>query len=251
MPTADEMLAEALRQRTRFGRLVHLPECASTQDVAAADRLADDAVFWADHQTRGRGRQARAWDDEAGRDLAVTLRVHARLQHALALPASVPVAVAEVLEPALGRPVQVKWPNDVFLDGRKLGGVLIDASGARPDVFLIGIGINVNRRRFPPPLDAIATSLALATGREFDRHDLLLAVASRLHAAVAALEHGEFDGLLAAFRNHLGLMGQEVIVLAGGETAGRLVHLDFERLELAGGRSFPLGLVQGIRRAGR
>jgi BirA family biotin operon repressor/biotin-[acetyl-CoA-carboxylase] ligase len=146
--------------------------------------------------------------------------------------------------------VQVKWPNDVFLDGRKLGGVLIDAGAARPDVYHVGIGINVNRRRFPPALQDLATSLALATGREFDRHELLLALAVHVHEATAAIERGDLDALLAAFRARLGLMGKAVVVRANGETAGTLVQLDFERLGLADGRSFPLGLVQGIRPAG-
>ncbi len=121
-----------LRTRTRFRHLQHVASCPSTQELAtAAPRDAhgrfQDAVFWADHQTRGRGRQQREWHDEPAADLAVTFRVHAALPTPLALAAAVPVAVALACEPLAGTALRFKWPNDVFLHGRKLSGVLIDA----------------------------------------------------------------------------------------------------------------------------
>jgi BirA family biotin operon repressor/biotin-[acetyl-CoA-carboxylase] ligase len=235
-----------LHERTRFGRLVHVRSCGSTQDLAASD-AGGDAVFWADHQTAGRGRQNREWHDEPGADLCATFRVCAVLPSPLALPAALPVAVVQAVEPLVGRELRIKWPNDVFLDGRKLCGVLIDAGVGRPDTYLCGVGINCNRVRFPPDLEASATSLAVATGREVDRGGLLVALGERLSAVVDALLERRHDDLVAVFRARLGLVGRRVQVEAGDVSEGTLTDLDFARLVLDGSRELPLGIVRAIR----
>lgn len=245
----DSRLEKLLRERTRFQRLVHVPTCSSTQDLAAADPGGDDAVFWADHQTRGRGRQQHEWHDEPGADLAATFRLRARLPEPLALPAAVPVAVLLALEPSLPAHLRLKWPNDLFHDDRKLCGVLIDAGVGNPDTYLIGIGVNVNRTRFPPDLEARATSLALCSGRMHDRGALLLAIAAQLDAAVTALLQQRPEPLETVFRQRLGLMQREVLVRAGGDHRGRLMALDFRRLVLAPDRALPLGAVTAIASA--
>lgn len=238
-----------LRERTRFPRLVHAVSCTSTQDLAAADAEAGDAVFVADHQTRGRGRLQREWHDEPGQDLAVTLRVRTRLPHPAALPAALPVAVLQACEPFAGRALRIKWPNDVFLDGRKLAGVLVDAGVGTRDTYLIGIGVNANRVRFPPDLEATACSLALATGHEVDRGALLLALCERVDAALRDLEQERLAALEHTFRERLGLVGQRVRVDAGERHEGTLTALDFARLELDGRTALPLAIVRSIQRA--
>lgn len=245
----DHRLEALLRERTRFRKLVHQVSCSSTQDLAAQQPGAGDAVFWSDHQTLGRGRMQREWHDEPGRDLAVTLRVTTALPNPTALPAALPVAVLQACEPFAGRPLRIKWPNDVFLDGRKLAGVLIDAGVGGRDTYLIGVGVNCNRVRFPPDLESIACSLATATGREVDRHDLLQQLAERVHSVIADLEAGRQAPLEALFRDRLGLFGQRVRVDAGRLHEGVLVALDFERLQLEGAVPLPLATVRGIQRA--
>lgn len=239
-----------LQQRTRFRRLVHVASCTSTQDLAAAAPRDGDAIFRADHQTKGRGRQAREWHDEPGLDLAVTFRVTISLPQPLALPAALPVAVLQACEPLAGRPLRIKWPNDLFLDGRKLSGVLIDAGVGGPDTYLIGIGINCNRTRFPRDLEAIACSLATATGHEVDRDALLLTLAERIDAMLVDLQARRHERLEALFRERLGFVGKPVVIDAGAQHTGELRGIDFQRLELDGGRTFPLAIVRAIRAAG-
>lgn len=248
MPS-DPQIETLLAARTRFRRLLHLPSCPSTQDVAAAEPRDGDLVVWADHQTAGRGRQQRRWDDQPGTDLAITLRTTVKLPEPLALPAALPVAVLRAVEPLASRKLRVKWPNDLFLDGRKLCGVLIDVGQAGPDTYLIGIGVNCNRVRFPPELEAIATSLALATGHEVDRSALLLAIAEQVDAMLTALQQGQLDELEALFRDRLGLLGRRVVVDAPTPATGELTHLDFAELTLDGTRHWPLAIVRGIRPA--
>jgi biotin-[acetyl-CoA-carboxylase] ligase BirA-like protein len=247
--TPDEVVAGVLQGTTRFQRLVHVSSCSSTQDLAAAPPHDGDAVFWSDHQTRGRGRQHRAWHDEPAADLAITLRVTLPLPQPMALPAALPVAVCEALETYAGRALRVKWPNDVFCDGRKLCGVLIDAGQAGKDTWLIGVGVNCNRTRFPPELASIATSLALVGGRSVDRGALLLGIAQRVDALLRDLAHDRLERLAAEFRDRLGLMGKQVVVDVGAAHAGTLVAVDFEHVTLDGARTFPLGHVRSLRPA--
>lgn len=243
----DAVVAALLQGTTRFRRCVHVPVCGSTQDLAAAPPADGDAVFWADHQTHGRGRQQRSWHDEPGADLAVTFRATAALPRPIALAAALPIVVAEAVEPLIGRALRVKWPNDVFLDGRKLAGVLVDSGMAGRDTWLIGVGINCNRTRFPPELEAIAMSIAGACGRYVDRGMLLVALAQRLDAALHAIAAGRLDRLTAAFRDRLGLLGRRVAIDVGGEQLGVLADVDFDALTLADGRTFALAHVRGLR----
>jgi len=224
--------------------------CSSTQDLAGDDATTGDAVFWADHQTRGRGRQRREWHDEPGRDLAVTFRVRAKLPRPLALPAAAPVAVVLACEPLAHRELRIKWPNDVFLDGRKLAGVLIDAGVGGPDGYLIGVGINCNRVRFPRDLEATATSLANATGHEVDRAALLIGLAVQLDTVLTALEQDRLASLEAVFKNRLGLFGKRVTVEAAEVHEGVLTGIDFAELVIDDTRVLPLGVVRSIRPEG-
>jgi BirA family biotin operon repressor/biotin-[acetyl-CoA-carboxylase] ligase len=251
MPSArDEALCARLAAATQFHRLVHVAQCPSTQDLAAADPGADPAIFWADHQTAGRGRQQRPWHDAPGADLLATFRVRPRLPVPMALPVAVPLCVVEAVEPLLagtGRALRLKWPNDVLVDGRKLAGVLIDADSGHAGRFLIGLGINVNGTALPAELQAVATSLRLLTGRMHDRAELLLALATGLDRALRALADGELAPFEQRFRASLGLMGRRVVVRAGDVVRGRLEALGFDGLRLDDGRTFPLGQVQELR----
>lgn len=250
-PLEPDQLDRLLRERTRFGANRFEPSCASTQDLAQAAANGrtppPDGVVWTDHQTLGRGRQQRSWLDEPGADVAATFRFTRVLPRDFALPACTPVVVAAACEALVGRPVRIKWPNDVFLDGRKLSGVLIDAGVGGPDTYLVGIGINANRTRFPRELDGIATSLALQTGHTVDRNTLIFDLALRLEDMLDTLESGQTGSLLEEFRRRLGLWQRPVVVTHNRSERGILTGLDFRELELDGNRRVPLGLVQGLR----
>lgn len=247
----DQQLLDALRANTRFARLVHHHECPSTQDLAAQDPLPGNSVHWADHQTRGRGRSDHVWQDEPGLDLAVTFRIEGFVPATpLALPVAVPLAVAQVVEPHVHDQVRIKWPNDILVGGRKVCGVLIDSLGGPAGTWLLGIGLNVNRVRFPPELEQLATSLALAGGRELDRHELLLAMARSLDRVLEVATGTGVETLLPGYRRMLGLQGREVAVVThAGPARGVLDQLDFESLTFADGRRFSLGAVVSLRDA--
>jgi BirA family transcriptional regulator, biotin operon repressor / biotin---[acetyl-CoA-carboxylase] ligase len=111
-------------------RFVHLESVGSTQDVARDMPIG--SVVLADHQTHGRGRLSHRWESPPGAALLVSFVLAPNSLLSLAAG----VATAE----ACGRGVRLKWPNDLLLDGRKVGGILVEAS---PSKAICGIGVNL------------------------------------------------------------------------------------------------------------
>jgi BirA family biotin operon repressor/biotin-[acetyl-CoA-carboxylase] ligase len=190
--------------------LVVQEETSSTNDDAkrgAREGAPHGAVWLADAQTRGRGRQGHSWISPRGENLlfSIVLRVDcppARVPTlALAVGLAIRDAVADAIRP-LGRAddVLVKWPNDVVVrarDGarpRKIAGVLLESSvvGGSVEYVVAGVGINVHTREFPPELSEIATSLALEGVAAPDRAAVLADVLARIDQDV---EHVANHGL--------------------------------------------------------
>lgn len=175
----------------RYGRSLDVrAETGSTNDdarEAAAEGAPDGHVVVADRQRAGRGARGRSWDSPGGTDLYVSIVARVPLSPARLPPLTLAVGlgVAEAVRAsAPDADVDIKWPNDVRLGGRKCAGILIEtvSSGGRIESAVIGIGLDVNRREFDPGLEA--SSLALAIGRSLDRADVLAAVLGRVEAEV-------------------------------------------------------------------
>lgn len=127
------------------------------------------SVVVADEQTAGIGRHGHSWNSEkdTGLYVSMVLETHPVLTLALGLAAQSALRKVTSLE------CDIRWPNDLMLSGRKLGGILVQLHEGRA---VAGIGINIGQRRFPDDLAAIATSLFIETGLEFRRDDLLNAL---------------------------------------------------------------------------
>ena len=191
---------------------MHLDETASTNDRGSELALAGaphGTVVIAERQTAGRGRQGRTWTAPPGR--ALTLSVLARIEAARMelLPLAVALAVCEACEQAAPVRCEVKWPNDVWIDGRKVAGILIEA---RPQDgwAIVGIGLNVDTAQedFPDELRETATSLRIATGGAVEREPVLDALLDRLAAWMDEL--GKSDRVTTAFRERDALYGKTI-----------------------------------------
>lgn len=168
--------------------------CGSTNAEAlglAAHGAPEWTVVVADSQTGGRGRLGRAWFSPPGVNLHVSVllrpEVPAAVVPRLSLVAA--VALAEAVEGCVPElQPELKWPNDLLVDGRKVAGALaeleMEAEGAYHVVLGIGINVNVRADDIPHELRHRATSLAVAAGRDVDRETLLLRLLDRLHAGV-------------------------------------------------------------------
>lgn len=185
--------AELSSSGTRLGRPLFLfEETESTNDDAkraARSKMEEGAAFVANLQTRGRGRRGHAWYSPPGDSLYVSFLLRPRL-----VPRKIPplalasgLAVVDAVAPLVGRDrLRIKWPNDVLLDEKKLGGVLIEASiaGDSVDAVIVGIGLNVHTKSFPPELSSLATSLAIAGAEALDRSTLFISLCRALEARI-------------------------------------------------------------------
>ncbi|MFO0893751.1 MAG: biotin--[acetyl-CoA-carboxylase] ligase [Phycisphaerales bacterium] len=150
-------------------------ETASTQDLARERGPTAGDVVAAWRQTGGRGRLGRRWSDTGEEGVAVTFVVEAPAPELLAAILAVAAceAVESVLQAGSPRP-GIKWPNDLWVDGRKLAGILVEQQGA---LAACGIGVNVRQRSFEPGLATRATSLAMMSPHTApDRLEVLVAL---------------------------------------------------------------------------
>jgi BirA family biotin operon repressor/biotin-[acetyl-CoA-carboxylase] ligase len=165
----------------------------------------------ADEQTAGRGRRGHAWHSPPGSGLYVSVvlapaRAGTGASRAtLLLTLSVGVALAEAIDTATGLPVQLKWPNDVYVGRRKLAGILAEAAEdhrRRPakQFIIVGYGLNVAATAYPPDLRDRATSLEVELGRPADRSQLLVETLAALARRYDDLLEGRFDAILDAWR---------------------------------------------------
>lgn len=195
-------------------RVVTLDETASTNDDARAlgrDGAPHLSVVVANAQTRGRGRLDRAWFAEPGEALLASwvVRPAMPVDRWTLLPLLAGLAVTEAVRARTGVDATLKWPNDVMVAERKLGGILTEAHV--PDFAVIGLGLNASQRKFPQEIEEIATSLAREGAVRLDRADLL---AATLAAFARALAHP--DDALDAYRARCATLGRTVRVERAG-----------------------------------
>jgi len=210
---------------------IHLfDEVDSTNDLAlsAADRQALHGTCWAaDHQTKGRGRREvgggrRAWFSprRANLYMSVLLRPALDANRASGLTLATAAGVCGLLREECEVDLWVKWPNDLWVGNKKLGGILSEAvSGPGGlEAVVVGLGINVNltAEQVPEELRQIMTSLQIETGREFDRMWLLQAIRRRVIEYSARYERGGYASILEELRAFDRTRGRVVSVLREG-----------------------------------
>ena len=183
-----EMLQSTLRGTIFDTQLHHFYKIGSTNAAAmaaAAEGAAEGSVFLAEEQTAGRGRGAHSWQSprSTGIYCSVVLRPALPPSEALVLALAAGLAVRAAIEQVDSRvSPDLKWPNDVLIDGKKVCGVLteMNAEVTRVRYVVVGIGINVNQQSFPKELEGEATSLRMTTGSDWSRVELTAALLKSL-----------------------------------------------------------------------
>jgi BirA family biotin operon repressor/biotin-[acetyl-CoA-carboxylase] ligase len=198
---------EAAVAGTQFaGQMYHLRTTTSTSDVAMKAALAGarTGVWIADQQIAGRGRGRHTWHSPVGAGIYVSALVAPAIpmQFAPSLSLRIAIAAQSAIASTFGfrapDQIDIRWPNDLLLNRKKCGGILIDtasnpATPTQPATLryaVIGIGINLNHSAFPPELEAIATSIRRelpAPSDPLPREPLLAALLLALNAELAAL----------------------------------------------------------------
>ncbi|MDO8490977.1 MAG: biotin--[acetyl-CoA-carboxylase] ligase [Dehalococcoidia bacterium] len=192
----DRRLIEGLNTRFIGHNIFHYPTIPSTQDVAMQAARAgafEGAVVTADEQTSGRGRLQRSWlsPKDGSLSVSVILRPSARELARLFMVAA--LAAARSIEKATGLQTELKWPNDVLIDKRKVCGILIENElrGSAVSWAVVGIGININLDTSEhPEIAGMATSLSAETGRRVSRSEMLKCLLEELEAVYLASRGG-------------------------------------------------------------
>lgn len=237
----DERVRAALVAETRFTDVRLLESAGSTNQLVAAlaaEGQPEGLVIATDHQTAGRGRLDRRWEDRPGDGLLVSVLIRpsglpAEQWHLVT--AAVALAARSACREVAGVEPEIKWPNDLLFGGRKLAGILAEVAGG---AVTVGMGLNVHGG---PPGSATLDDEA---GRRVRREDLLVAWLRRLDARV-----GDWDGVGMDYRRLCATLGRDVSVqLAGGETlVGRAEDVDGMGRLIVAGRPVAAGDVTHLR----
>jgi len=188
----------------------------------AASQRGEGLVVFAESQTKGRGRHGRAWASPRGKGLWFSVLLRPKITPAAAprITVAASVAVARAVRKTSGLDARIKWPNDVTVNGKKVAGILteLSAEGDRITSAILGIGLDVNCRaeEFPPDVSAIATSLALESGRAFDRAELAADVLRALDDCYA-LAQANFDSIIAEWAQLCTTLGKQLVVTRGAQ----------------------------------
>ncbi|MDH5608074.1 MAG: biotin--[acetyl-CoA-carboxylase] ligase [Cyclobacteriaceae bacterium] len=211
----------------------YLPDCHSTNDFLlqlARQKMAKEGhVVVADYQSHGKGQRGSSWVSEPGKNLLFSLLIKPSFlpldrQYLLTL------MTANALHQALAHwqvdKVEIKWPNDIYLNNRKAAGILCESSlmGHRMEYAVLGMGVNLNQRDFG---DVQATSLWNETGQQVIRDEVLEQVLLLLEKWYAVLKDGNEHELYAYYHQHLRWKDERRVFRdAGGEFSGTLRGID-------------------------
>ncbi|RNA69170.1 biotin--[acetyl-CoA-carboxylase] ligase [Alteribacter keqinensis] len=180
---SKHQLESRLKDETFITAVHHYPSIHSTQETAhqlASENAPEGTLILADEQTKGKGRLGRQWHSprETGIWMSLILRPDIEVKRAPQLTLLTAVAVVRGIKNAVGIDPEIKWPNDVLFEGKKVAGILTEMQ-AEPDkvhAIIVGLGLNVNQSQFPAPLDTIATSLRIESGKSVNRTDVLSSI---------------------------------------------------------------------------
>ncbi|SRR5579862_828456 len=251
---ADDILSR-LDQPGFVREIIVFEETGSTNDVAAQlgrGGAAEGLVVFAERQTSGRGRLGRRWESSAGRGLWFSLL--ARPQFSMRfwprLTTWAAVAVARGIEDSTPCEGKIKWPNDIYVAGKKAAGILTETQMDGNPFAVAGIGVNINQEAadFPDSLHGKAGSLLMAAGRPLDRMEIAAKILRRLDAAYPLIESG-FEKIVAEARARSFLegrwveIGSEQGVVEGLDEEGGLLlrKPDGRLITLRGGEATPAG----------
>ncbi|MDP8214066.1 MAG: biotin--[acetyl-CoA-carboxylase] ligase [Candidatus Euphemobacter frigidus] len=215
----------ALLQPGHFGIPLHFFRTIdSTNDFAkkiAGRGGPEGTLVVSEEQTAGRGRMGRSWISPPGTGIWMSLLLRPPF-----LPSQAPlitslaaVAVAGSIRRVTGLPAGIKWPNDIIINDKKVGGILIELSAGERFVkyLIVGIGINVNTEDFPEEIREHATSLRISSGRKISRMEILISVLRELERLYsAALLSFDFKPILETYRSWSATIGRRITATRSG-----------------------------------
>tara|TARA_B100001123_G_scaffold283687_1_gene316046 strand:- start:469 stop:1212 length:744 start_codon:yes stop_codon:yes gene_type:complete len=186
-------------------------------------------IILADSQTDGKGRLGRTWHSAPGTGVYISTLIRPNLTPEqlpiLTLMAGLATVIA--VNEFTTNHTQLKWPNDLLLNGKKIAGVLCEYYPKNIPAVIIGIGINVNQTQFPADIKEIATSLKLETGEEINRTALIKQLITQLDFQYSELKKHKVGTLIKNWTSHTDLFGKTITLKKSIQSiTGKAIRLD-------------------------
>ncbi len=191
--------------------------------------LREGTVIMAVDQYAGRGQKGTTWQSESGKNLTFSLLLMPSFldpKHQFRLTVAISIALVRWMESLLHTPVTIKWPNDIYVGDRKIGGMLIEniLKGKVWKSAVIGIGINVNQTEFPPAIGARTASVKQILHTDCDLPELMTDLCLHIGRTYEALKKGAHDTQLVFYKQHLYRLGELHPFLVDGVRVNGVLH---------------------------
>ncbi len=204
-------------------QLVFVPECHSTNslasELATQSILSEGTVIITPNQTAGRGQRGNSWETAAGMNLTFSILIKPTflsVKNQFYLTIITSLAVTDFLKEQSVAEVRIKWPNDILVDKKKIGGILIENSVQQETIqqSIVGIGLNINQNNFSIPT---ATSLAIVKNQDFDLNQSLNSLLENFEKKYLQLRSGELAKLKSEYLENLFGLGEPRSFISNGE----------------------------------
>lgn len=226
-PLSEEAIGTYLSTENYARQLMILDSCSSTQKVAnewLIDHSYDGMLILSEEQTEGKGRLNRSWSSVKGKGLWMSWIVKPSILPHESPPITLvaAIAVSKAIHNVTGVQVDIKWPNDLLIDGKKVGGILteLQSTPEQIEAIIIGIGLNVNHLQedIDESLRDIATSLAITKQSMIHRPQLLAEIALQLEVAIKKFETEGFEPFRDEWIRHSSMLGKQITAQTVRET---------------------------------
>jgi BirA family biotin operon repressor/biotin-[acetyl-CoA-carboxylase] ligase len=236
---SDKLLPNEIREGLETnvlgrGEILYF-EAINSTNIKARDLAdggaAEGTLVLSEAQIKGRGRKGRIWysPPEGGIYISLILRPLISPAEAPKFTLLTAVATAEAVLSLTGLKIQIKWPNDILIGGKKLAGILTEMSTEMDAVnyIVVGLGLNVNTPAFPAEIREIATSILIETGEPFPRVTLLQEYLKRFEAYYNLYKKTGFDPIIERWKELSNIIGKKVEVeVIGNRFIGEAVNID-------------------------
>lgn len=202
--------------------LIYVPECHSTNSLALElsqqASTGDGTVIITNHQTSGRGQRGNTWEAEQGKNLTFSIilkPLFLSIKDQFYLNIFTSLAIHDFLCTKTNEAINIKWPNDILIDGKKLCGILIENQirGSQVSNTIVGIGLNVNQKDFQV---STATSLAIVLDKSLALEEVLEELLSFIEVKFLQLRQGDLSKLKQHYLQHLYWIGEKHVFSSSG-----------------------------------